>query len=91
MVRSDTLATRTTTRYGHLQNGHKASVVKIELFVCHILTWTGIYMIDHYNGDVYLWDRESNTMNHWPSRHVLPPLSVDTVKMLCPDTTANAQ
>ena len=29
----DTLATRTTTRYGHLHNGHKDSVVKIELFV----------------------------------------------------------
>ena len=29
----DTLATRTTTRYGHLHNGHEASVVKIELFV----------------------------------------------------------
>ena len=29
----DTLATRTTTRYGHLHNGHKAFVVKIELFM----------------------------------------------------------
>ena len=25
----DTLAARTTTRYGHLYNGHEASVVKI--------------------------------------------------------------
>ena len=29
----DTLASRTNTRYGHLNNGHKASVVKIESFI----------------------------------------------------------
>ena len=51
----DTLATRTTTQYGHLYNGHKASVVKLELFMPYFNT--DRYVIDHHNGDVYLWDR----------------------------------
>ena len=29
----DMLASRTNTRYGHLNNGHKVSVVKIEVFI----------------------------------------------------------
>ena len=41
----DTLAIRTTTRYGHLHNGHKASVVKIELFVPYFDT--DRYVINH--------------------------------------------
>ena len=28
----DTLASRTNTRYGHLYNGHEASVVKIVIY-----------------------------------------------------------
>ena len=56
----DTLATRTTTQYGHLYNGHEASVVKIELFIPYFNT--DRYVIDHHNGDVYLWDRESNNI-----------------------------
>ena len=48
----DTLAARTTTQYGHLYNGHEASVVKIELFIPYFNT--DRYMINHHNGDVYL-------------------------------------
>ena len=44
----DTLAARTTTRYGHLHNGHKTSVVKIELLYFN----TDRYVINHHNGDV---------------------------------------
>ena len=69
----DTLVTRTTTRYGYLHNGHKASVVKIELFVPYFDT--DRYMIDHHNGDVYLWDRESNNIEPLASRWVLPSVS----------------
>ena len=82
----DTLATRTTTRYGHLHNGHEASVVKIELFVPYFDT--DRYMIDHHNGDVYLWDRESNNIKLLALQVGTTPLSVDTVKMLA-QTTAN--
>ena len=83
----DTLATRTTTRYGHLQNGHKASVVKIELFVPYFDT--DRYVINHHNGDVYLWDWESNNIEPLALQAGTTPLSVDTVKMLT-QTTTNA-
>ena len=49
----DTLAARTNTRYGHLHIGHEASVIKIELFVPYFDT--DRYVINHNNGDVYLW------------------------------------
>ena len=83
----DTLATRTTTRYGHLHNGHEASVVKIELFVPYFDT--DRYVINHHNGDVYLWDRESNNIKPLALQVGTTPLSVDTAKMLA-QTTTNA-
>ena len=83
----DTLAARTTIRYGHLHNEHEASVVKIELFVPYFDT--DRYVIDHCNGDVYLWDRESNNIKPLALQAGTTPLSVDTVKMLA-QTTANA-
>ena len=83
----DTLTTRTTTRYEHLHNGHEASVVKIELFVPYFDT--DRHVIDHQNGDVYLWDRESNNIEPLALQAGTTPLSVDTVKMLT-QTTANA-
>ena len=83
----DTLASRTTTRYGHLHNEHEASVVKIELFMpCFD---TDRYVIDHHNGDVYLWDRESNNTEPLALQVGTTPLSVDTVKMLT-QTSVNA-
>ena len=81
----DTLATRTITRYGHLHNGHEASVVKIELFVPYFDT--GRYVIDHHNGDVYLWDRESNNIKPLALQAGTSPLSADTVKMLTQTAT----
>ena len=54
----DMLASRTNTTYGYLNNGHKASVVKIESFIPYFNS--DRYGIDHHNGDVHLWDRESN-------------------------------
>ena len=83
----DTLAARTTTQYGHLYNGHKASVVKIESFVPYFNT--DRYVIDHHNGDVYLWDRESNNMELLALQAGTTPLSADAVKMLT-QTAANA-
>ena len=83
----DTLATRTTTRYGHLHNGHKASVVKIEFFMPYFDT--DRYMIHHHNGDVYLWDRESNNIELLALQVGTTPLSADTAKMLA-QTAANA-
>ena len=82
----DTLAVRTTTRYGHLHNEHDASVVKIELFMPYFDT--DRYVIDHHNGDVYLWDRESN-IKPLALQVGTTPLSADTAKMLI-QTTANA-
>ena len=83
----DTLATRTTTRYGHLHNGHEASVIKIELFMPYFDT--DRYVINHHNGDVYLWDRESNNIEPLDLQVGTTPLSVNTVKMLT-QTTTNA-
>ena len=83
----DTLATRTTTRYGHFHNGHEASVVKIELFMPYFNM--DRYVIDHHNGDVYLWDREIKNIEPLALQVGTTPLSVDTVKMLT-QTTANA-
>ena len=80
-----TLATRTTTRYGHLHNGHEASVVKIELFVPYFDT--DRYMINHHNGDLYLWDRESNNIKLLAIQVGTTPLSADTVKMLAQTAT----
>ena len=77
----DTLAARTTTRYGHLtQWTQDASVEKIELFMPYFDT--DRYVIDHHNGDVYLWDRESNNIEPLALQVGTTPLSVDTVKML---------
>ena len=45
-------------------------------------------MINHHNGDVYLWDRESNNIEPLALQVGTTPLSVDTVKMLT-QTTAN--
>ena len=83
----DTLAARTTAQYGHLYNGHKASLVKIESFIPYFNT--DRYVIDHHNGDVYLWDRESNNIKPLALQVGTTPLSVDTVKMLT-QTTTNA-
>ena len=80
-----TLATRTTTGYGHLYNRHEASVVKIELFVPYFDT--DRYMINHHNGDVYLWDRESNNNEPLGLQVGTTPVSADTVKMLAQSTT----
>ena len=81
----DTLATRTTTRYGHLHNGHEASVVKIELFMPYFDM--DRYVINHHNGDVYFWDRESNNIELLALQAGTTSLSVDTVKMLTQTTT----
>ena len=81
----DTLAARTTTRYGHLHNGHKASVVKIESFMPYFDT--DRYVIDHHSGDVHLWDRESNNIELLVLQAGNTPLSVDTVKMLTQTAT----
>ena len=48
----NTLAYRTNTRYGHLNNGHEASVVKIESFIPYFDS--DRYVINHHNEDVYL-------------------------------------
>ena len=82
----DTLATRTTTRYGHLHNGHEAFVVKIELSMPYFDM--DRYVINHHNGDVYLWDRESKNIKPLALQAGTTPLSADTVKMLT-QTTAN--
>ena len=83
----DTLASRTNTRYGHLNNGHEASVVKIKSFIPYF--GSDRYVIDHHNGDIYLWDRESNNIEPLALQAGTTPLSVDAAKMLA-QTTANA-
>ena len=82
----DTLASRTNTRYGHLNNGHEASVVKIESFIPYF--GSDRYVIDHHNGDVYLWDRESNIIEPLALQAGTTPLSADAAKMLT-QTAAN--
>ena len=83
----DTLASRTNTRYEHLNNGHEASVVKIKSFIPYFDL--DRYVIDHHNGDMYLWDRESENIEPLALQAGTTPLSVDAVKMLT-QTTANA-
>ena len=82
----DILTSRTNTRYGHLNNGHEASVVKIKSFIPYFSS--DRYVIDHHNGDIYLWDRESNNIEPLALQASTTPLSVDAVKMLT-QTTAN--
>ena len=81
----DTLASITNTRYGHLNNGHEALVVKIEPFIPYF--GSDRYVIDHHNGDVYLWDRESNNIEPVALQAGTTPLSVDAAKMLAQTTT----
>ena len=81
----DTLASRTNTRYGHLNNRHEASVVKIEAFIPYFDS--DRYVIDHHNGDVYLWDRESNVIESLALQAGTTPLSADEVKMLTQTAT----
>ena len=73
--------------FGHLYNGHKASVVKIESFIPYFNT--DRYVIDHHSGDVYLWDRESNNTEPLALQTGTTPLSADAAKMLA-QTVANA-
>ena len=82
----DTLASRTNTMYGHLNNGCEVSIVKIEPYIPYF--GSDRYVIDHHNGDVYLWDRESNNIEPLALQASTTPLSVDTVKMLA-QTAAN--
>ena len=82
----DMLASRTNTRYEHLNNGHEVFVVKIESFIPYFDS--DRYMIDHHNGDVYLWDRKSNINKALALQAGTTPLSVDAVKMLT-QTAAN--
>ena len=83
----DTLASRTNTRYGHLNNGHEALVVRIEPFIPYF--GSDRYVINHHNDDVYLWDRESNNIEPLALQAGTTPLSVDAAKMLA-QTAANA-
>ena len=65
----DTLTSRTGKRYGHLKNGHEASLVRIETFIPYF--GTDMYMIDHHNNKnafqskahLPLANRKSNTYN----------------------------
>ena len=82
----DTLASRTNTRYGHLNNGHEGLVVKIEPFIPYFCL--DRYVIDHHNGDLYLWDRENNNTEPLALQAGTTTLSVDVAKMLA-QTTAN--
>ena len=42
------------------KNGYEALVVRIETFLpCFDMD---MYMIDHHNGDEYLWDRDINNL-----------------------------
>ena len=83
----DTLTSRINTRYGHLSNGHEASVVKIKSFISYFDS--GRYVINHHNGDVYLWDRESNNLELLALLAGTMSLSVDAMKMLA-QTATNA-
>ena len=81
----DTLASRTNTRYGHLNNGHEPLLVKIELFTPYF--GSDRYVINHHDGDIYLWDRESNNIEPLALQAGTTPLSVDAAKMLTQTTT----
>ena len=85
----DMLASRTNTRYRHLNNGHKESIVKIESFIPYLDS--DRYMIDHHNGDVYLWDRKSNIIEPLALQAGTIPLSADVVKMPTQTTTNTHQ
>ena len=84
----DTLATRTTTQYGHLYNGHKASVVKMELFIPYFNT-------DRYVIDPPQWwcvplgqGKQQHQTIGPPGRHYPP---IKWIQWRCsPKTTGNA-
>ena len=83
----NTVASRISTRYGHLNNGHEASLVRIEAFIPYFDS--DKYVINHHNGDVYLWHRESNSIKQLAFQVGTTPLSADAVKILT-QTAANA-
>ena len=45
--------------YGYLKSGHEASLVRIETFIPYFET--DLFVIDHHNGDMYIWNSERCT------------------------------
>ena len=84
----DTLTTRTTSKFGLLKNGHEASLVRIETFIPYFEK--DMYIIDHHNGDVYLWDQETNDLEPLALQASTTPFSMDAAKMLT-KTATNAR
>ena len=82
-----TVASRISTRYGHLNNGHEASLVRMEAFIPYFDS--DKYVINHHNGDMYLWHKGSNSIKPLALQAGTTPLSVDAAKMLT-QTAANA-
>ena len=85
---ADTLTTRTGSKFSLLKNGHEASLVRIETFIPYFEK--DMYIIDHHNGDVYLWDQETNDLEPLALQATATPLAVDAVKMLT-QTAANVR
>ena len=85
----DTPASRTNTRHGHLNNGHEASIVKIESFIPYFSS--DRYVTDHHNGDIYLWDRESNKTEPLALQAGTTPLLADPAKMITQTATNTCQ
>ena len=83
----NTVASRISTRYGHLNNGDEASLVRTEAFIPYFDSEK--YVISHHNGDVYLWHRESNSIEQLTLQAGTAPLAADAVNMLT-QTTTNA-
>ena len=52
-----TITQRVGNHYGYLPNGHKASLVRIKIFIPYFET--NLFVIDHHMGDLYLYDRDS--------------------------------
>ena len=81
----DTLTTITGSKFGPLKKGNEASLVRIETFIPYFEK--DMYIIDHHNGDVYLWDQETNDLELLALQASTTPLSVDAAKRLTQTTT----
>ena len=66
----DTLASRTKSRYGHLNNGHEASIVKIKSFIPYFSS--DRYVINHHNGGGQGQGEQQHQAIGSPGRHYTP-------------------
>ena len=81
----DTITSRSGNCYSYLENGHDTSLVRIETFIYYFET--DLFIIDHHNGDVYLYDKDLRSLELLAIQASTTPLLAEAVKMLAQTAT----